>query len=445
MKIFQQLLVAPAALGLLIPLNASAAEFNLRDVSNYSDIEEVESITDFSEVYPSDWAFQAITDVTRSRGCSALIPKGTISRFEAAQILNSCVQDVAQLTELEARLVNEFRPELSLIKARVDNLENRVNEFEAGSFSDTTTASFSADFAVGSLDGLADKGEQTLQGYYSYGIDLSSSFTGEDSFDVSIIAGNTGGAVEELDLNSTSDKLTMDGISYTFPVGEKTTVFFGNGVDGSSLYSTACVYGGPSNTLDDCGNVNAALAPGFGTAAGASYEIGDGWTAAFGYEGQGADADAGLLTDEGTDAYGGQLAYSTDSYGVSATYGIIEADGVNDSTYWAFNGYWIPTDNNSIPSVSIGTEYGDHDTTVDTTSWFIGLTWEEFGPGSFGAAIGTKEATLDNADEELMYEAYYSYPLNDAMTITPLLFVKENSEAGTDDVTGIMVKTSFSF
>ena len=44
-----------------------------------------------------------------------------------------------------------------------------------------------------------------------------------------------------------------------------------------------------------------------------------------------------------------------------------------------------------------------------------------------------------------MYEAYYSYPLNDAMTITPLLFVKENSEAGTDDVTGIMVKTSFSF
>ena len=179
---------------------------------------------------------------------------------------------------------------------------------------------------------------------------------------VSIVAGNTGGAVEELDLNSTSDKLTMDGISYTFPVGEKTTVFFGNGVDGSSLYSTACVYGGPSNTLDDCGNVNAALAPGFGTAAGASYEIGDGWTAAFGYEGQGADADAGLLTDEGTDAYGGQLAYSTDSYGVSATYGIIEADGVNDSTYWAFNGYWIPTDNNSIPSVSIGTEYGDHDT-----------------------------------------------------------------------------------
>ena len=44
-----------------------------------------------------------------------------------------------------------------------------------------------------------------------------------------------------------------------------------------------------------------------------------------------------------------------------------------------------------------------------------------------------------------MYEAYYSYPINDGMTITPLVFLKENATDGVDDETGMMVKTSFSF
>ena len=44
-----------------------------------------------------------------------------------------------------------------------------------------------------------------------------------------------------------------------------------------------------------------------------------------------------------------------------------------------------------------------------------------------------------------MYEAYYSYPLNDGMTITPLVFVKEKTAEGVPDQTGVMVKTSFSF
>ena len=43
-----------------------------------------------------------------------------------------------------------------------------------------------------------------------------------------------------------------------------------------------------------------------------------------------------------------------------------------------------------------------------------------------------------------MYEAFYTYPINDAMTVTPLLYVRETA-ANVDDETGIMVKTSFSF
>ena len=53
--------------------------------------------------------------------------------------------------------------------------------------------------------------------------------------------------------------------------------------------------------------------------------------------------------------------------------------------------------------------------------------------------------TAESAEEEYMYEAYYSYPVNDGMTITPLIFVKEDATAGDADKTGVMVKTSFSF
>ena len=64
------------------------------------------------------------------------------------------------------------------------------------------------------------------------------------------------------------------------------------------------------------------------------------------------------------------------------------------------------------------------------------------GPGTLGAAVGTNGAISENATDYYMYEAFYSYPVNDSMTVTPLVYVSENS--GTDD-TGIMVKTSFSF
>ena len=59
--------------------------------------------------------------------------------------------------------------------------------------------------------------------------------------------------------------------------------------------------------------------------------------------------------------------------------------------------------------------------------------------------MGTKTPTVEDSDDQIMYEAYYSYPVNDGMTITPLVFSKENSAAGTDSETGLMVKTAFSF
>ena len=283
-----------------------------------------------------------------------------------------------------------------------------------------------------------DSDDSVMAGY-SFQIDLNTSFTGEDSLDISIDGGNASGAgYAEFDGNSTGDKLQVDGVSYTFPVGGA-TVIVGDNTDGSALFTTACVYGGPSNTLDDCGNVNAGITNG-GAMAGASYDFNNGFTSAVGYAGP----EGGVMTEESFDAYGINAAYTGDSYGVSVTYGLLETTTTEENTYTALNGYYTPE---GLPSISVGYETGDIGGALagvdESTSFFVGLTWDEVGPGSAGLALG--HTTIEGSDEEYMYEAYYEYPVNDGMTITPLVFVKENATAGSDDTTGAMVKTSFSF
>ncbi len=354
--------------------------------------------------------------------------------------------------------INDFNPaeELAVTNSRVDGLEARLNNFEAGSFSETTTASFSADFAIGALDGKGistgvTDGDEDLQAAYGFQIDLNTSFTGEDSLDISIDAGNAptssssaSGPLAEFDQNATGDALTVDGVSYTFPIGGLTAIV-GDNTDGSALFTTACVYGGPSNTLDDCGNVNAGITNG-GTAFGASYDFGNGFTAAVGYAGAGT-AGEGLMTKETLDAIAANVAYSADNYGLSVTYGSIETgtNGINESVYTALNGYYSF---DSGLNLSAGYEIGDIGGAVATEdesiNYFVGVNGE-VGPGELGAAVGTSGGQLEHQTEELMYEAYYSYPVNDGMTITPLVFIKEQATAGTPDQTGVMVKTSFSF
>ena len=391
MKLFKHLLVAPAALGLLAPLAANASDIKTNDVSNYSS--------------------------SRTKIMNAT----TFESFSS---------------------VEKPSPESTLLAGG----EGMYDSHDGG-FSETTTASFSADFAIGGTDGIADP--DTVQAYYGFQIDLNTSFTGEDSFDVSLDAGNAGGGLSELDQNSTSDVLTVDGVAYTFPVLDA-TVFVGDNMDGSTLYSTACVYGGPSNNLDDCGNGNSAMAGGAGTAAGASYEFGDGFAFAVGYTGAGSSTN-GLMTRESDDTFGGQLAYTADSYGASITYANVENfSGNNDRNFYGLNGYFTPVDTGVIPSISVGYEIGEAQGLRETTQWFVGLQWDEAGPGTFGTAMGSIGSYMGPTtnypdDERLMYEAFYSYDLNDGMTITPLIFVKEVLTAGREDETGVMVKTSFSF
>jgi len=218
----------------------------------------------------------------------------------------------------------------------------------------------------------------------------------------------------------------------------------GNDVAGSSLYNTACVYGGITNTLDDCGNASSALDGSQATVLSASYDFGDGFTAAFGYEGEG-DGTSGLMTKEGKDIYGLQVSYEDEDgqFGASLTYALEETTSSAETTWWGLNGYWTPEDVGAIPSISVGFEVGNPDnSTTDSRHYFVGFQWDEVGDGTLGAAFGTTGHINDNDPEYIMYEAFYSYPINDSMTVTPVIYSKE--ESGDDD-TGVMVKTSFSF
>ena len=390
MKLFKSLLVAPATLGLLAPMSVTANELNIAEVSSYSSSEEVQNISEFNS------------------------------------------------------------KKLAITNSRVDGLEARMNNYEAGSFSETTTASFSAEMYLGSVDGGTSATTNPVMAGYGFQIDLNSSFTGEDSLDISIDAGNSGTAsIVEFGGNSSGDTLTVDGVSYSFPLGDSLTVMVGDNTDGSALFTTACAYGGPGDTLDDCGNVNAGITNG-GYMVGAAYDFGNGFTVAAGLAGD----ESQVLTDEKGDDYAVNAAYTGDNYGVSLTVAAVESDSATagqidhyKDSYYALNAYYS-FDNFSI---SGGYEIGDDgsadiDDGLDSlTSYFLGVTFDEVGPGSAGIAMGTKTPTVEDSDDQIMYEAYYSYPVNDGMTITPLVFSKENSAAGTDSETGLMVKTAFSF
>ena len=405
MKLFKSLLIAPATLGLLAPMSVTANELNLNEVSGYSSSEEVQNISEF---YPE---------------------------------------------------------ELAVTNSRVDGLEVRMNDFEAGSFSTTTSASFGADFVVGAVDGASSEGV-TFE--YQYGMNLSTSFTGEDTLALTIETGNgTSPVATALDMNAMGDAMTLDGITYTFPVGDKATVMVGDSTDVSALYSTACTYAAFTDRLGDCGTgTSAGLGGGTadqGTVAtsddassatiAAAYDFGNGFTIAGGMSGAGGDS-AGLFTKDSLDVYGLQAAYNTDTYGLSVSYALTEGkttaldhpDDGFETTFWGINGFYS-FDDAGLPSISVGYETQDQGAnyagaSVESSGFFVGLTWDSIGPGSLSTGLSSVTNYSDSETEYYQYEAAYSYAVNDGMTITPGVFIKETSG---DDETGVIVTSSFSF
>ena len=378
MKLFKSLLVAPATLGLLAPLTAFAGEANVDEISKYSNIEGIE----LSNLFLNDGSSDGI-----------LMAGGE-------------------------GLVEDSSP--------------------VGGFSETTTASFSVDAAIGSIDG--DPLTEAVTAYYGFNIGLSTSFTGEDSLDIAIDSGSDAVVVNDVAKTDpfafdTGAALSVDGVTYSFPLGGVSMVT-GFDTDISASFTGACSYSAFSDYMGDCGTGNSIGVGGSGVTATGSYAFDSGFSVAAGLSGTGDSID-GILTEEGTDTYGIEAAYTADAWGLAVAYVSTDNAADDETTLWGING----TYSFDLASVSVGYETQETSGT-DSTGYFVGLTFPEVGPGSVSVGAATAGNFADDATEYMVYEAAYSYPVNDGITVTPGVIIQET--AG-DDLTAIFVKSSFAF
>ena len=298
-----------------------------------------------------------------------------------------------------------------------------------GSFSETTAASFSVDAVLGAIDGSTS---ETTSLDYQFNIGLSTSFTGEDSLDIAIDSGNSTASVLSKAMGfDAGTTLNVDGVTYTFPVGGA-TMMVGDATDISASFTGACLYSAFTDyTPDDCGTGNSLGVTGKAVTASMSYAFDNGFSVA-----GGISSPEDEILGDAADIYGLNAAYTTDTYGVAVAYGSDDGGASAETTIWGFQGYY----SFDLADLSVGYETSD-DGTDDKTGYFVGLTFSDVGPGSVNVAAATTKLFTDTQDEKMVYEASYSYPVNDAMTITPGVFIVEDT---TDD-TGVAVKASFSF
>ena len=392
MKLFAKLLVAPAAIGLLAPISASANELNLGGIESFSLSEKIE----------------------------------TEEEFNSSTFSNNLVSE------------SNFPS---------NGINDPFYTTEAGSFSETTVMSATAQFAVagasGDIDGMGD--EEAVHTSYYFDIDLDTSFTGEDNLNIGIETGNNPDTAvlgsTGLDFGAASaDVLKVVDVNYTRSFGDL-TLQVGDSLDISSQFTGACAYSGFHTTLSDCGTGASAGVEGDVTLTG-NYDLGKGFTLGAGLSGSEGSTSKGLFTKESADLYGVQLAYAADSYGAAVTY--VNSDTTStDTTYWGLNGYY--TIGSTIDSISVGYETGNPTGSgADTSNWFAGITTGEVGPGVVNLGIGTVGHTTEAQDELLLYEVSYGWSINDSTSATLGVFQEERA-TGKDDLTGVALTTTFSF
>ena len=197
-KIRPILLLAATAAGVLAPVTAAAAEFEPERYSRQElHQEQVTGISQFTDLRPTDWAYQALTNLVEKYGCVAGYPNGSfrggqaMTRFEAAALLNACLDRVTEVTDTLKRLMAEFAQELAVLKGRVDGLEAKAGQIEASQFSTTTKLSGLATFVVGGVSNNP-AGEQVTFNY-DLQLNLDTSFSGKDLLRTVLRAGNFDG------------------------------------------------------------------------------------------------------------------------------------------------------------------------------------------------------------------------------------------------------------
>ncbi|HEY9897415.1 MAG TPA: iron uptake porin [Candidatus Sericytochromatia bacterium] len=191
---------------------------------------QVTSVSQLSDVQPTDWAFQALQSLVERYGCIVGYPDRTyrgnraLTRYEFAAGLNACMDrineliaagtaDLVKKEDLLAvqKLQEEFAAELATLRGRVDALEARTATLEKQQFSTTTKLVGEAIFTI--ADTFGDRATRTGNGSLLGGVtagneatlrddqtetifadrvrlNLDSSFTGRDQLRIRLQARN---------------------------------------------------------------------------------------------------------------------------------------------------------------------------------------------------------------------------------------------------------------
>lgn len=239
---------------------------------NSTALDQVTSVTQLSDVQPTDWAYQALKSLVERYGCIVGYPDKTyrgnraLSRWEFAAGLNACLDKIQELIaaatadfvrkeDLETlkQLQEQFAAELATLRGRVDALEVRTATLEKQQFSTTTKLSGETVFGLISVlagdraDGT--KADRVPTFGYRVRLNLESSFTGRDLLTARLQASNvvplgstnkfgrgigvTGTNEGRIEFDGDSrNSVSLSLLRYRFPIGSRTNVYIagtGNG------------------------------------------------------------------------------------------------------------------------------------------------------------------------------------------------------------------------
>ena len=294
------------------------SQYSNEDSANGETQGQVTSVSQLSDVRPTDWAFQALQSLVERYGCIAGYPDGTfrgnraMTRYEFAAGLNACLDKVTELIkagttnlatkdDLAAlqRLQEEFAAELATLRGRVDALDARTAELEANQFSTTTKLTGEAIFALSddfSGDtGIFDRDHRRIGSNNNETVfqqrvrlNLNTSFTGRDLLLTRLQVGNGRnfnlGATSEGTqtwnvVGRTDNVFALDTLLYKFPVGQQLNVTLAaNAVVWDDILPTTNPYfedfDGGNGSLSAFGQRNPVYRLGGGAGIGFDYAFG---------------------------------------------------------------------------------------------------------------------------------------------------------------------------
>jgi hypothetical protein len=295
--------------------------------SNIEDqkMSQVNSVSQLSDVKPTDWAFQSLQSLVERYGCIAGYPNGTyrgnraMTRYEFAAGLNACLDRVNELIATATadlvtkedlatlqRLQEQFATELATLRGRVDAVEAKTAELQANQFSTTTKLSGEVVAVVSDvLGGRRVNGEKIEEENTTLGarvrVEFNTSFTGKDELFTriqtnNIVTPNLFTPEGSLFFGETSEDASndafIDALYYKFPLGEKTQVIvLANAGAADDITNTVNIFDGDggSGALSSFGVRNSIYYHLDGAGLGINQEFGDKLSLSLGYLGSTAN------------------------------------------------------------------------------------------------------------------------------------------------------------